>query len=185
MAPFGLAGHFPRERGKKPMSSSQPTEPSAGYFRGRVHILPVRIYYEDTDFSGMVYHANYLRYFERGRSDVLRLAGIGHTAIAARAEPLAFTVRRIEIEFFAPARIDDALEVRSAYEEIAGARIQVRQEIYRAAERLTAAKLEVICMTLAGRPRRIPPDLLAAFAPFLAGASPQIGRPPKCDGARD
>ena len=149
--------------------TDDPAEPSAGYFRGRVHILPVRIYYEDTDFSGMVYHANYLRYFERGRSDVLRLAGIGHSALAARSEPLAFTVRRIEVEFFAPARIDDALEVRSAYEEIAGARIHVRQEIFRGPERLSAAKLEVICITLAGRPKRIPADLLAAFAPFVTG----------------
>jgi len=147
------------------------SEPSAGYFRDKLHILPVRIYYEDTDFSGMVYHANYLRYFERGRSDVLRLLGVGHTKLAARAEPLALTVRRIEVDFIAPARIDDALEVRSAWEEAAGARFRVRQEIFRGEARLTAALVEVACIAMTGRPRRIPPDLLAAFARFAGGGA--------------
>lgn len=146
------------------------SEPSAGYFRGKLHILPVRIYYEDTDFSGMVYHANYLRYFERGRSDVLRLLGVGHTALAARAEPLAFTVRRIEVDFLKPARIDDGLEVRSEWQAAAGARFGVRQEIYRGEERLASALVDVACISLTGRPRRIPPDLLAAFERFLTGA---------------
>ena len=75
------------------------TDPSTGWLDGREHVLPVRIYYEDTDFTGMVYHANYLRYFERGRSDFFRLAGISHTALLALAEPTAFTVVRIEIDF--------------------------------------------------------------------------------------
>jgi acyl-CoA thioester hydrolase len=142
------------------------SEPSAGTIRGNLHILPVRIYYEDTDFSGMVYHANYLRYFERGRSDVLRLLGVGHSELAARAEPLAFTVRRIEVDYLLPARIDDALEVRSLWEEAAGARFRVRQEVYRGEERLAAARVEVVCISMTGRPRRIPGDLLAAFQKF-------------------
>ena len=147
---------------------TDPVIPSAGYFRGRLHILPVRIYYEDTDFSGMVYHANYLRYFERGRSDVLRLLGVAHTELAARPEPLAFTVRRIEVEYLSPARIDDALEVRSEWHEAKGARFRVRQEVYRGEERLASAKLEVACIGLDGRPRRIPQDLIAAFEKYLA-----------------
>lgn len=144
------------------------SEPSAGYIRGNLHILPVRIYYEDTDFSGMVYHANYLRYCERGRSDVLRLLGFGHTELAARPEPLAFTVRRIEVEYFLPARIDDALEVRSLWQEAAGARFKVRQEIFRGEQRLAAALVEAACISLAGRPRRIPKEVLEAFRRFSA-----------------
>lgn len=144
------------------------SEPSAGYIRGNLHILPVRIYYEDTDFSGMVYHANYLRYFERGRSDVLRLLGFGHTELAARAEPLAFTVRRIEVDYFLPARIDDALEVRSLWQEAAGARFKVRQEIFRGDAKLASALVEAACISLAGRPRRIPREVLEAFRRFSA-----------------
>ena len=67
-------------------------EPSAGWLEGREHVLPVRNYYEDTDFTGVVYHANYLRYFERGRSDYLRLMGVSHTELRGRPEPLAFVV---------------------------------------------------------------------------------------------
>jgi acyl-CoA thioester hydrolase len=144
------------------------SEPSAGFFRDKLHILPVRIYYEDTDFSGMVYHANYLRYFERARSDVLRLLGVGHTKLAARAEPLAFTVRRIEVDYLIPASIDDALEVRSLWQEAAGARFRVRQEIFRGEQRLASALVEVACIAMTGRPRRIPSDLLAAFEQFIA-----------------
>jgi len=151
--------------------SDRPTEPSAGIIRGNLHILPVRIYYEDTDFSGMVYHANYLRYCERARSDVLRLLGFGHTELAARSEPLAFTVRRIEIDYFLPARIDDALEVRSHWQEAAGARFRVHQEIFRGQARLAAALVEAACISMTGRPRRIPPEILAAFEKFSAGST--------------
>src|SRR3954451_12506655 len=87
------------------------SEPSAGWLVGREHQLPVRIYYEDTDFSGVVYHANYLRYFERGRSDFLRLAGISHTDLGALPEPLVFAVARIDIRYYRPARIDDLIRV--------------------------------------------------------------------------
>src|SRR5215475_10199806 len=94
--------------------------PSAGRFEGRTHILPVRIYYEDTDFTGIVYHANYLRYFERGRSDFLRLAGVHHNALLDAADPLGFAVNRINLEFLKPARIDDALLVKSHFDAMKG-----------------------------------------------------------------
>ena len=137
--------------------------PSAGYIRGGVHILPVRIYYEDTDFSGMVYHANYLRYCERGRSDLLRLLGYDHTTLAARSEPLAVTVRKIEIEYLIPARIDDALEVHSSFTDISGARVLVQQDIKRGEHMLARARLETVCISPEGRPRRVPPDFAAAL----------------------
>jgi acyl-CoA thioester hydrolase len=97
--------------------------PSAGRFEDRTHFLPVRVYYEDTDFSGIVYHANYLRFFERGRSDFLRVAGVHHSEFAAQADPMAFAVNKMEIEFHKPARIDDALVVESQFESFKGPRL--------------------------------------------------------------
>lgn len=143
-------------------------EPSAGAFEGRIHLLPVRVYYEDTDFSGVVYHANYLRFFERGRSDFLRLAGVGHAALLGEADPLAFAVTRIAVQFRKAARIDDALVVHTAYDAIAGARMQVRQSLTRSGDLIAEAEVEAACIGLDGRPRRPPPALRAALAPWLA-----------------
>ena len=82
-------------------------QPTAGRFDGREHILPVRIYYEDTDFTGLVYHGAYVRFFERGRSDFLRAAGIGHAELLDGERPLAFVVSRMTLEFVRPARMAD------------------------------------------------------------------------------
>jgi len=142
--------------------------PSAGRFEGRRHILPVRIYYEDTDFTGVVYHANYLRYFERGRSDFLRLAGVHHNALLNAAEPAAFAVNRITLEFLKPARIDDALQVRTVFDKIKGPRIFISQELGRGSEILVKAEVQVCCISLAGRPRRPPPLLGERLAALLA-----------------
>lgn len=141
--------------------------PSAGRIDGRIHHLPVRIYYEDTDFTGLVYHANYLRYFERGRSDFLRMAEIHHSALLAGAEPLGFAVNRIELDFLKPARIDDALVVKTVYEAIKGPRIFITQTVERAGEVLVRAAVQVCCISLTGRPRKPPAMLLERLKPFL------------------
>ena len=122
------------------------------------HILPVRVYFEDTDFSGVVYHGSYIRFMERGRTDFLRLAGIGHEALAAGAlgEPLAFAVRRMTVEFLRPARIDDVLEVETRISEVAGARIVLGQAIRRGEEMLVAAEVTVAMINGAGAARRLP-----------------------------
>jgi acyl-CoA thioester hydrolase len=146
--------------------------PSAGWFDGSVHVLPVRIYYEDTDFTGMVYHANYLRYFERGRSDYMRLIGVDHTALLNRPDPAAFTLNRIEVDFKRPARIDDALEVRTAWESIRGARALIRQTILRGDEVLAEAVVHAVVITPDGRPRRPPAQLVEALTPRLTGDTP-------------
>ena len=151
-------------------------EPTAGWFEGREHRLPVRVYYEDTDFTGVVYHANYLKYFERGRSDFLRLAGPGHSALLARDEPLAFVVSRMEIDFLRPARIDDALMVGTAYDAISGARIAIRQRLTRGDEALVTARVQVACIGLDKRPRRPPAVLVQGLQPYLL-AQP-TGDPP-------
>ena len=104
-------------------------QPTAGRFEGREHLLPIRVYYEDTDFTGLVYHANYVRYFERGRSDALRLMGVGHAQLLDGDSPMAFVVTRMDIAFQAPARIDDALMVRTAYRDIKGPRLFITQAI--------------------------------------------------------
>ncbi len=144
--------------------------PSAGAFHGREHRLALRVYYEDTDFTGLVYHANYARYFERGRSDYLRLAGVDHATLLARPDPCAFVVTRLAMEFIRAARIDDALLVRTAYDAITGPRMVITQSISRGGETLARAEVEAACITPAGRPRRPPPDLVGVLRPRLLPA---------------
>ena len=136
-----------------------------------VHRLPIRIYYEDTDFSGIVYHANYLKFAERGRSDFLRLAGIHHSEILELDPPLAFAIQKMEIEFLAPARIDDLLEVESRYITARGARLEFEQVITRDREPIWRAIVKAACIDSDGRPRRLTPEMLAAFGPYVAAAS--------------
>lgn len=140
-------------------------EPTAGVFEGREHRLPVRIYYEDTDFTGIVYHANYLRYLERGRSDFFRMVGISHTELAK--QDTGFAVIRMELDFKRAARIDDALLVRTLFERAEGVRLHVRQTITRGEEVLFEATVVAVCISLSGRPRRPTPDMLAKLSPWL------------------
>lgn len=141
--------------------------PNAGRFVGRIHHLPVRVYYEDTDFSGIVYHANYLRFFERGRSDFLRVAGIHHNELAAAADPTAFAVNKMELDFLKAARIDDALLVKTAFETMRGPRIFISQTLEKAGEILVTAKVQVCCISLTGRAKKPPTMLLERLKPFL------------------
>ena len=146
--------------------------PTSGVIQDGEHLLPIRVYYEDTDFTGVVYHANYLRYFERGRSDYLRLAGVSHTELRARPQPIAFVVRHMQIDFVRPARIDDALVVRTVYERLKGPRVFVRQRIERDGEDVASALVEVVCIRLDGRPTRPPSDILQALRLDVAGSKP-------------
>jgi acyl-CoA thioester hydrolase len=141
--------------------------PTHGRFDGRAHLLPVRVYYEDTDFTGVVYHANYVRYFERGRSDFLRAIGVGHAELLEGDSPLAFVVSRMELAFVKPARIDDALVVRTLYEAVRGPRLIIRQAIERGGEVLTRAEVEAVCIHLDGRPRRPSRTLVEKVKPWL------------------
>ncbi len=144
----------------------------AGWLTETGHAYRARIYYADTDFSGFVYHARYLEFLERGRSDYLRLAGIHHTELAAGEQPLVWVVRRMEIEFAAPARMDDIVTVETQTDEISGARIimsqtMLRQTTSQTDARLISAKVEAAIVTPEGRPRRFPKDWATRLRPVL------------------
>jgi acyl-CoA thioester hydrolase len=142
-------------------------QPTAGRFDGRDHLLPVRVYYEDTDFTGLVYHANYVRYFERGRSDFLRLVGIGHAQLLDHDQPMAFVIAEMALTFVKPARIDDALMVRTRYQRIKGPRLIISQSVERGADVLCRAEVVAVCIHLDGRPRRPGRALVEAVTPWL------------------
>ncbi|CAN7547732.1 tol-pal system-associated acyl-CoA thioesterase [Aminobacter sp. LjRoot7] len=131
------------------------------------HRLMARVYYADTDFSGVVYHARYLEFFERGRSDFLRLAGVHHTELAdgKHGEKIVWVVRRMEIDFRASAKIDDILTIETRTQDISGARITMAQQLKRGDEVLVEAKVEAAIIGENGRPRRFPKDWIEAFMP--------------------
>ncbi len=149
-----------------------------GTLTAQGHRLLARVYYADTDFSGVVYHARYLEFLERGRTDFLRLKGVHHTQLeeGQLGEPVVWIVRRMEIDFRLPARIDDMLLVETVVEEASGARITMRQTIkrYFGAERetelLIEAKVEAALINKQGRPRRMPSTWKALFTGHSAGA---------------
>jgi acyl-CoA thioester hydrolase len=138
----------------------------SGELVGDGHRLPVRVYFEDTDFSGVVYHGALIRFLERGRSDFLRLLGIHHAALAAGryGEPLFFAVRDLSVRFVRPARIDDLVEVATAPRRLTAARITLAQAITRAGEPIAEASVEVVLIDTAGRPRRLPPAMREKLA---------------------
>ena len=138
----------------------------AGELTKTGHRLVQRVYYEDTDFTGVVYHARYLHFFERGRTDFLRLLGIHHAALDAgeHGEKLAWVVRRMELDFASPARIDDVLVIKTeSSQDIGGARIVMTQKILRDDTLLATAKVEAVLVNSAGRPRRFPKEWVAKF----------------------
>jgi acyl-CoA thioester hydrolase len=137
-----------------------------GRFEGKEFILPIRIYFEDTDLSGIVYHANYLRYMERARSEFFRHLGVGVSYNDA-SEPSAWALRRLEIEYIRPARIDDVVEVHTTARSLTGARMEADQAITCKGQVLTRGSVEACIITLSGKPRRIPPEIRDKLLPFL------------------
>jgi acyl-CoA thioester hydrolase len=134
----------------------------------------VRVYFEDTDFSGLVYHASYLRWCERGRSDFLRLLGNDHRALISGSEghePAAFVVRRMSLEFLKPARIDEVLEVETRLKEMGAAHLVLLQTIRRDDTPLLEADVMVVLVSVSGKPLRLNSRIRAAFAGLEAQAS--------------
>ncbi len=141
-------------------------QPPEGRFDGREHRLPVRVYFEDTDLSGVVYHANYLRYMERARSDMLRLAGIDQRAFHDAGEG-AYAVADLHIRYLAPARLDDALIVASRVVAIRAASATIHQTVRRDTQKLATAEVVAALVSPTGRPRRQPAAWVARFNDLL------------------
>ena len=129
------------------------------------HVLPLRVYYEDTDAGGMVYYANYLKFAERARTEMLRLAGFDHGAIADRFG-LAFVVRDCTLSYKCPARLDDLLEVRSRFLDVGGASLSAEQLICHETTELARLDVRLACMDGGGRPSRIPSALRDALTAY-------------------
>jgi acyl-CoA thioester hydrolase len=136
---------------------------------GIVHAWPVRVYFEDTDAGGVVYHGNYLKFAERARTELMRAAGFDHSGLA-KEHGVLIVVRDCTMEFIAPARLDDALEVRSRITTIGGASLTIRQEVFRPMPEtggdrlLVAIELRLACIDREFRPARLPPVLKRALS---------------------
>ena len=158
------------------MSPSGHLCPTSGAVADGVHYFPIRVYYEDTDAGGIVYHANYLRFAERARSECLRLIGWQYDRLLGETG-LGWVVRRAKIDFHRPARLDDALVVETRLADLTGVRMTARQTLHREDDLLVGLDLELVLLTSAGRPGRIPAPLADAIRPFLVSSS--SSSPPK------
>ena len=127
------------------------------------HQYHVRVHYEDTDFSGFVYHANYIKFCERARSDFIHQRGIDQNAYFSGPDRIAFVVRRMDCNFLRPGRFADDLMVETEFKEIAGARFEAFQQIKRGEEVIFTAAVTVALVDGKGRPKRCPPEMLKAF----------------------
>lgn len=146
---------------------SAATLPRAGLIKDGVYLYPVRVYYEDTDAGGIVYHANYLRFAERARSEMLRRLGIEQGEMRAR-DGVMFAVRRCETDFLAPAKLDDDLVVETRLVGLGGATMDIHQDVRLNDRELVRLKLLIACVGPSGRPARIPKPIRAAIEPFSA-----------------
>jgi len=143
--------------------------PTSGVLQGRLHVLPVRVYYEDTDAAGIVYYANYLKYAERARTEMLRTIGVEQGRL--RDEPgMVFVMREGEVKYRRPARLDDALMVETALIELGAASVRMRQVIRRASEEVAWFMAHVACTGLDGKPMRMPAHLRDALEAYVSEA---------------
>lgn len=126
------------------------------------HTHPVRVYYEDTDLAGIVYYANYLKFIERGRSEWVRRRGVDQVALKAE-QGIVFAVRKVDADYLKPARFDDLLEVRTELVALGGARIDLRQEVWRGDALLFTAAVTLVCLHDTGQPARLPQEVRAAL----------------------
>jgi acyl-CoA thioester hydrolase len=153
------------------------TVPTSGLSIDGVHHFPIRVYYEDTDAGGIVYHANYLRFAERARSECLRLVGWHHDKMLTDTG-LGWVVRRATIDFRQSARLDEALTVQTRLQDMTGVRMMARQTVHRGDDLLVGLDLDLVLVNAVGRPSRIPASLADAIRPFLVSSSSPLV-PPK------
>jgi acyl-CoA thioester hydrolase len=142
-----------------------------GELRGKTHVLPLRVYYEDTDAGGIVYHANYLRFAERGRTEMLRALGVYQNALKDETG-LIFAVYKGDVHYMKPAKLDDVVEVETALTDMTGASFQIRQMIRRQLddkkrEDLVQFNAQVVCINAEGRAARVPASLRKMLEPYI------------------
>ena len=140
--------------------------PPGGRFEGGEHVYPLRVYYEDTDASGIVYYANYLKFAERARTELMRGAGITHVTLLGDHDA-AFVVRRCVLDYRRPARLDDEIEVRTSIGTVAGAHIEAEQRVMREDALLASIGLKLGCVGRNGRAVRLPPPLRHALSELV------------------
>ncbi len=141
-------------------------EPTNSRFAGLEHRFVLRVYFEDTDLSGVVYHANYLRFLERARTDMLRLSGVD-LRVAWESGEGTYVVRHADVRYRAPARLDDLLTIASRMVRLRAAAVDIHQRVMRGETLVAEAEIEAVFVNAAGAPRRQPAAWLAAFAPLL------------------
>ena len=154
------------------MSAAATSAPTSGRIADGVHVLPLRVYYEDTDAAGIVYYANWLRFLERGRTELLRVLGQEHSVLK-QERGLNWVVRRCAIDYLKPARLDETIEVRTRCGELRGASLDMIQEATRGADVLVRAELMVACMGEGGRPVRLPPQVREALGKVASPPTPR------------
>jgi len=142
--------------------------PYQGRFEGKAHHFAVRVYFEDTDFSGVVYHASYLRFMERARSDMLARAGVDQRASFDAGDGV-YAVAELTIKYRAPAKLDDALLVVSQVTEVRAASCRIHQRVMRGGQIVTDADVVAAFLSPSGRPRRQPQAWVDAFQELVQG----------------
>ena len=145
------------------------TEPTKGAFVGLEHHMDLRVYYEDTDTAQIVYYANYLRYTERARTEILRLLGIDQFVLMTLPEDqrISFAVKRCDMDYVQPARLDDVVTVKSSLTAVRGASMDMKQDIWRGDDLLFKSNVQAACLNSKGAPTRMPADFVKKARKFL------------------
>tara|TARA_B100000212_G_scaffold118290_1_gene88338 strand:- start:1904 stop:2341 length:438 start_codon:yes stop_codon:yes gene_type:complete len=139
----------------------------SGIIKNNTHFFRVRVFYEDTDFTGIVYHANYLKFAERGRTNFLRLLGINHSKLINDKEPKYFVVYSMNTKFLGSSTIDDLLEVRSNFIGIEGVRLKINQDIFNGEKKVFSSDIEFALLNENARPLKFPDDMKMRIKKYL------------------
>ena len=140
----------------------------SGEIREKTHFFEVRVYYEDTDFTGIVYHANYLKFAERGRTNFLRLLGINHSELINSLDPKYFVVYKMNSQFLGTSTIDDMLQVRSIFRGIDGVRLKIDQGIFKDEKKVFSANIEFALLDNNAKPKRFPEDIKSKIEKYIS-----------------
>jgi len=143
------------------------TSDLSGIIKQKTHFFQIRVFYEDTDFTGIVYHANYLKFAERGRTNFLRLLGISHSELISSNEPKHFVVYKMNSKFLGTSTIDDILEVKSIFIGIIGVRLKIDQDIYKGEKKVFSTNIEFALLDKNAKPMKFPDDMKLKIKKYL------------------